>query len=260
MIIDGIQKVVRRLMGSKRSSFCDPDLFCHEMLSNTHSVNESDSGNNASSFQLLFQNYLVSNMRIADLGSGPSGAFWWDLLPAGCQIEAFDLFNTPNKKRFFVAFHREDVTELYQNLDFYQNFDLVVADHIFEHVAKPPDLARSIAHIIKPGGLLHVGIPDASNFTDRFYRLIHPDGGGHISQFTRESFLALIKMHGFELLNDKPWPDDWRWFEFLYSLENYRVTNLTMDEKRWMADVFRRELTLEKGYFYGWEFLLHNIR
>jgi SAM-dependent methyltransferase len=251
MIVKGLQEIVRRWTGSKRPSIGATE---GEKLAVVN-VGTEDAAKCALS-PLLFIERLSPNMRIADLGSGPNGAFWWDILPQGCEIEAYDLYNIPMQKPSFVTFHQVDVTRLHKSKEFRQYFDLIVADHIFEHVAQPQELARSITHIIKPGGLLHVGIPDASNFTDRFYRLIHPDGGGHIAQFTRESFLTLIGQYGFKLVEGKPWPDDWLWFERLYTLEYYKVAHLTMDEKRWLADVFRKELTPEKGYYYGWEFLL----
>lgn len=251
MIVKRLQEIIGRLLGSKCPSATVGEGLAVANVGTLEVLPEKEAIS-----PLLFIERLSPNMRIADLGSGPNSAFWWDILPQGCSIEAFDLYNIPKKKLSCVTFHQADVTKLHQSKEFRQHFDLIVADHIFEHVAQPQELASSITHIIKPGGFLHVGIPDASNFTDRFYRLIHPDGGGHIAQFTRESFLTLIGQYGFELIEDKPWPDDWLWFECLYNLEYYKVAHLTLDEKRWIADVFRKELTPEKGYYYGWEFLL----
>ncbi len=135
------------------------------------------------------------------------------------------------------------------------SFDLAVADHIFEHVSDTESLAESISMVLCQGGYVHIGIPDATNFTDRFYRLIHRDGGGHISQFTKDSMIRLMDKHGFDMQEVCPWPDDWRWFDSLYSLKNYQIDFVTQEEVKYIADVFRKELTPEKGYFYGWEFI-----
>lgn len=151
---------------------------------------------------LIFQRIIEDNFRIADLGSGPCGAFWWSQLPKGCSINAFDLYNEPQNTFDYVSFSKKDVTKLHEARKLKGKFHLVVADHIFEHVKAPSGLASSIFHILQPNGYLHVGIPDASNFTDRFYRLIHPDGGGHIQQFTRDSFLKFITAYGFELIEE----------------------------------------------------------
>jgi hypothetical protein len=61
--------------------------------------------------------------------------------------------------------------------------------------------------------------------------------------------------HGFNLIEVYPWPDDWRWFDTLYSLKNYQIEHLTQEEVKYMADVLRKELTPEKGYYYGWEYM-----
>lgn len=208
--------------------------------------------------RLLFQDRVQPGFRIADVGCGPNGAFWWQSLPADCVVEGFDLYHKPSEAAHDPArfrFLKLDATELYRDSSRKAIYDLVVADHVFEHVASAEKLARSVNHILKPDGLLHVGIPDATNFTDRFYRLIHPDGGGHVQQFTRDSFIDLADRYGFELIEVVPWPDDWAWLERLYSLERYGVKYLTHDELMFIADVFKRELTPEKGYLYGWEYL-----
>ena len=112
-----------------------------------------------------------------------------------------------------------------------------------------------MGYILKSKGYVHVGIPDATNFTDRFYRLIHPDGGGHISQFSKESFISLMANYGFGLEELKPWPDDWEWLDKHYNLEYYNVKYLTQEELQYIVNIFRKELTANKGYIYGWEFL-----
>ena len=135
-------------------------------------------------------------------------------------------------------------------------YSLVVATHLFEHVWEPATLMRTISFLCPKGGYLYAGIPDATNFTDRFYRLIHRDSGGHVSQFSRQSFIDLAKQFGFELLDVHPWPDNWVWLEKLFNLEHYKVKFFTQGELQYIVEVFRKELTLEKGYFYGMGILI----
>jgi hypothetical protein len=203
----------------------------------------------------LFSGKIRPGFKIADLGCGPEGSVWWSDLPTGCAVDAFDLRNVPKLSSENIHFYKKDVTKLYKIIELQGRYDLVVADHVFEHVIKPDNLAASASHILKKQGFLHVGIPDATNFTDRFYRLIHRDGGGHVSQFSKESFIELMSKFGFELIESRPWPDDWRWLEKCYSLKHYGIKHLSQKELQYIVDVFRKELTPEKGYTYGWEFL-----
>lgn len=199
--------------------------------------------------------YFKEGQRIIDLGSGPSGAHWWDKIHRGAHITAIDLHFKPAVIPSYVTFLKGDVCALKDRPDMADKFDLAVADHIFEHVADPGALARSIHHVLRPGGYVHVGIPDATNFTDRFYRLIMRNGGGHIAQFTRDSMIRLMEQQGFSLIECFPWPDDYAWFEFLYDLKYWQVECLAQEELKYLAGVFRKEITPEKGYFYGWEFV-----
>ncbi len=201
-----------------------------------------------------------SGLSVADLGCGPSGGSWWSLLPPGSSISAFDLYYDLKVKREGLHFYRKDATTLYRDEAHRAAFDLVAAEHVFEHVPKPDDLAASASFILKPGGFLHVGIPDATNFTDRFYHLIHRDSGGHVSQFSKDSFTALMERHGLSLVDVQPWPDDWLWLEKLFDIKYYNVQYFTQEDLVYISNVFRKELTPEKGYIYGWEYLFEKKR
>jgi len=73
-----------------------------------------------------------------------------------------------------------------------------------------------------------------------------------------------MKVDVFELIEEGIWADDWNWFSELFStketLENYGISSIKEDDIRYMADVFRKELTVEKGYWYGFEFLFKKIQ
>lgn len=190
---------------------------------------------------------------ILDAGCGPQGSHWWEYKAQQARMVAVDLYNQPAAFPSHTEYVQEDIAAYCETAPFEGAFDLVVADHILEHVYDPPRVALGFNRLLSLGGLLHVGVPDASNFTDRFYRLIHPDLGGHISQFTRASLLSTLEQAGFECLAIRPWGDDWGWFRNLYDPHSYQVMWITKDDIHYIADVFKRELTVEKGYFYGWE-------
>ena len=132
-------------------------------------------------------------------------------------------------------------------------FDMVIANHVLEHVDSPEGLVKGAARILKPGGLMYAGFPEASNFTDIFYHLVHPDGGGHIQKITKDFALSLFYSQGFRLVSCEPWPDDWRWFESFYDPKAHGVKTIEPHEIKYLCEVFRKELTPEKGYIYGWE-------
>ena len=71
-----------------------------------------------------------------------------------------------------------------------RSFDLVVSNHSLEHFENLSGALQEIARIVKPGGALYVSVPDATTFTDRFYRWLSR-GGGHVNAFSCAGDLAL---------------------------------------------------------------------
>ncbi|MEI7810388.1 MAG: methyltransferase domain-containing protein [bacterium] len=218
---------------------------------------------------------LVKNAKkIMDIGTGPFGSFWYEHTNNETEIFGIDLYTTPKnttpnyfftkldalklengKKINFLKINKNKKNEKIMKVDLNEIFDLVVADHCFEHVSDPAKLARGIKKILKKDGLVHIGIPHSDNFTDKFYHLIHPEGGGHISLITKERMTKIMEENGFELLNYSDWPDDWCWLESLYDWERRGVKYFSREEILFIVNVFRKELTTEKGYFYGGEYV-----
>lgn len=92
----------------------------------------------------------------------------------------------------------------------------MVANHILEHVESPDKVVGGIKKLLANRGTVYIGFPEATNFTDIFYHLIHQEGGGHIQKLTKEKVVELFLNHGFKLQSCQAWPDDWTWLEKLY--------------------------------------------
>ena len=205
--------------------------------------------------QLIFP-LLKPNQTIADLGSGMNPSHWWPQVKEGSTIDAFDLNFTIEPKDDGRFFFLQDVTKMKGVSSFHKKYDLLVADHIFEHVDDMNGMIDSIDWIAKDGCTLHVGIPVANNFTDTFYRLIHRfNSGGHVQRFTYEDPIRMLDRIGFKLVKSEIWEDDWVWLERCFSLEHNNVINVTQDEIQYLVNTFRKELTSGKGYLYGYEYV-----
>lgn len=207
---------------------------------------------------LLFTQIVKTGFSIANLGCGVNELLWYRHLPSNCIIDGYD-FNIPNEgfslnnSRF--NFFKKDITKLYKFENLKEIYDLVIADNIYSSKKNTDELTQSIKHILKPDGFIHIGIPDAMNFTDCFYRLVHTDGGGHINDFTKETMIELMKKYGFSPYKIREWPEDWMWLEISLDLEHYNKEYISKADLTYIANQFRKELLPEKGYFYGWEFL-----
>ena len=62
-------------------------------------------------------------------------------------------------------------------------FDAVVLNHILEHVPNVKRSLQEIGRVMKRTGAAFVAVPDARTFSDRIYRKVYRDDGGHVNLF-----------------------------------------------------------------------------
>lgn len=213
---------------------------------------------------------VCESRRILDIGTGPNGSFWYDYVSDDAEVVGIDPYFEPSRKTKNYTYCKMDGMDL-ENLGsgvfgrmlgrssrgamMTGNFDLIVANHVFEHVENPEKLAIGVSKMMRKDGRVFISIPDPNNFTDIFYHLIHPEGGGHISLITKERMLSMMKKNGFELEHYGDIPDDWLWLEKLFDWRSRNVQHFSDENIRYLADTFRKELTPAKGYFYGGEYV-----
>ncbi|MBI2889505.1 MAG: methyltransferase domain-containing protein [Nitrospirae bacterium] len=81
------------------------------------------------------------------------------------------------------------------------HFDLVVMNHVIEHLPRPEEELGLVYGLLRPGGALIVATPDfdgamAGRYKER-YRLLHDQT--HVSLFSRISLRHFLEDHGFEV-------------------------------------------------------------
>jgi hypothetical protein len=224
------------------------------------------------------ETYLSGKKNIFDVGTGPIGSPWWQKTDQNSTINGVDLYFFPKSVPKNVNIYKFDASKLNliksadslekylsenkfkkEKINWYGKHDLVVANHVLEHVVDPEKLILGISHLIKKNGIVYTGFPDYRNFTDTFYHLVHPDGGGHIQQLTNAIVQKMFEKHGFKLVKCNIWPDDWLWFQSCYKPENFGIKHINQSQINYLCDVFRRELTPQKGFFYGWEMIFKKL-
>jgi SAM-dependent methyltransferase len=221
----------------------------------------------------LFLELIKNSKSILDIGCGPHGSYWYSLVPEGTEIIALDLLCIPTITNKNFSLYKMDAMELdrfdtpskiieikngleiERQIYWKEKFDFVVADHVFEHMSDPKRLARGVSIVTKKEGHVHIGIPDPLNFTERFYHLIHPEGGGHVSKITKDEMIKMMNENGFVLRQYQDWIDDWQWLKKLYDWKKRGLQYFSQEDLDFIADTFIKELTPEKGYFYGGEYV-----
>jgi SAM-dependent methyltransferase len=88
-------------------------------------------------------------------------------------------------------------------------FDLVVANHVLEHLRDPLAAVRALASATNLGGHIYVSVPDLGRLHEhRSFSYVTNER--HIFSFTTSALRSLFALTGFELVahsNDVAWPD-----------------------------------------------------
>lgn len=208
------------------------------------------------------EKYLKNKKNIFDVGVGPNGSDWWRKIDKDAAIIGIDWFFFPQNLPSNVTVTKFDASNLNQinsKHPWFHRFDLIVARHILEHVDDPESTIAGIAKLSQKNAIIYAGFPDYRNFTDIFYHLVHPEGGGHIQLLTDKIVKKMFIKHGFKLLECNIWPEDWLWLQQQFDYRGRGLAYTTQAEIDYLCQVFRKELTLKKGYFYGYEMVFQKL-
>lgn len=131
--------------------------------------------------------------RILDVGSG-SGSYLLKLREEGfCHLAGIDPFIErdliyPNGVKVLKR-HLADVNE---------EFDFVMLNHSFEHMAEPLEVVKKLRAIVPPGGFVLIGIPLADSYAWRRYGVhwVQLDAPRHFFLHTKRSMALLTEQAG----------------------------------------------------------------
>jgi 2-polyprenyl-3-methyl-5-hydroxy-6-metoxy-1,4-benzoquinol methylase len=133
----------------------------------------------------LVEGGLEAGHRILDYGCG-SGAFVRFLERAGYAVKGYDAYAEP--------FRDPTVLET--------TYDCVVSQDVIEHVPSPRDLLATFHRLVRPGGLVVVGTPDASAIDlsrpDDYVHVLHAPYHRHI--LASEALRTAATDAGFEVI------------------------------------------------------------
>ena len=101
-------------------------------------------------------------------------------------------------------------------------FDAVTMWHVLEHVHDPRVLLAEVSRILKPGGVLLVGVPNFSGLEARIFRdkWFHLDVPRHVTHLTKSTLKQALHENG---LQDRRWSGfapEYDAFSFLQSVLN----------------------------------------
>jgi SAM-dependent methyltransferase len=128
--------------------------------------------------------HLTPCARVLDLGC-KGGSFRAQDYPH-LQLIAADLCR-PRAAEAGFAFVQADAAGLPFRS---RSFDAVLLNHSLEHFEKLKPALQELGRIVKADGAVYVSVPDATTFSDRLYRRVFRERGGHVNLFASRTELV----------------------------------------------------------------------
>ena len=103
-----------------------------------------------------------------------------------------------------------------------EHFDAVIMWHVLEHVPTVPTLMAEVSRILKPGGILLVGVPNFGSIEARFCQAgwFHLDVPRHLNHFTKAVLREKLSVAGFKPENFSWFAPEYDSFSFVQSILN----------------------------------------
>jgi len=149
--------------------------------------------NNARTYRRLASLELPGKS-LLEIGVG-SGSFLQYMRDLGFDVLGCDLSKAVCRmvgEKYGLATHHGSVSELPDT----PQFDIVVMNHVLEHVADPVGVLREIRLRLKPGGALHIAVPNIASWDARLpgWTSFEPY---HLLYFTPKTLHATVEQAGF---------------------------------------------------------------
>lgn len=102
------------------------------------------------------------------------------------------------------------------------SFDVVTAYHVLEHITNPKETLAAVRRLMKPDGLLVVGVPNLASVQARMSggRWFHLDVPRHVVHFTPDTLGRMLRECGFEITSRKSYSLEYDPYGLVQSLLN----------------------------------------
>lgn len=157
--------------------------------------------------------------RVLDVGCG-RGYLLKRLQRAGWDCAGVDIPESPiPTNEFGLDCRHGDASKLPWDDSF---FDLVVVNHVLEHVSDPVLACREAARVLRSGGVLYVGVPNFGSWQSRLFgRNWFPlEIPRHLFHFTPETLVMIVSEAGLRCDELKTWSLTQGSFGFVQSALN----------------------------------------
>jgi 2-polyprenyl-3-methyl-5-hydroxy-6-metoxy-1,4-benzoquinol methylase len=167
----------------------------------------------------------MANPGILDIGCG-RGNLLKIMKGMGCDCYGIERTEFPKDDRpLDIHIYRENL----EDISFAEGFfDAAIIWHVLEHVDNSILMIQETAHILRPGGILVIAVPNFGSFQAGIFRenWFHLDLPRHVHHFTPDVLLGFLKDNGFDIIRKHTFSIEQNPFGFIQSLFN-KIAPLT---------------------------------
>lgn len=176
-------------------------------------------------------NYSGGAIKILDIGAGNGEFAELAQKTLGVSTVCLD-YADPHLERLRklgfethkIDFDKEDEVEEISN-KFAQQFDIVTAFEIVEHIFGIDDFINFTHKVLKPGGIIVISTPNIDHFFYHLYALItgSPVGEGHhVRFFNKQRISQLLTVDGFDVVDNLSYGYGGAYYLWLYDKSQIR--------------------------------------
>lgn len=204
---------------------------------------------------ILFRKYKPDALNVLEVGAS-FGKYLYDLKQfGGFQVMGIEISSKmckEGKKRYNIPYFKGDL------LDFHcpsETFDVVVMNHVIEHLYEPDKTLTKIFKILAPRGLFLIKTPNVASSERSFFRKYWMpfEAPRHTVLFSGENIKVVLEKYGFKVISIayEKTPNN-----IILSLKNYFIDR----GKRKLAEYFNLNNYLLLVIFFPLGFLLGLLR
>ncbi len=148
----------------------------------------------------FLSDYLKDGQTVLDIGCGYGTLL--DILRNKKRISVYgvelgELDIEVAEKYYGLKIFRGSLDAFAADLNNHGKFDLVIMNHVLEHLPDPLEALRQVKKILSPEGLLYIGLPNILNMKNRPEVFFHI---AHATNFSPHSLKLLLHSAGFGII------------------------------------------------------------
>jgi 2-polyprenyl-3-methyl-5-hydroxy-6-metoxy-1,4-benzoquinol methylase len=157
--------------------------------------------------------WVPKGVRVLDIGCGFGESLAYHEA-RGCEAHGIDA--DENLLRVAERYGLKARVGLFHPKDYDpESFDYVTLDQVIEHVVSPREFLSGVAAVLRPGGIVIIGTPNAGGFGARAFgrRWINWHVPYHLQQFSRRSLSIAARRSGLSVVTIRTVTNS-RWLRF----------------------------------------------